>query len=552
MSRRVLIVNVTRMGDLVQMGTLLARLQEEWPGVQVDLVIDRRFSEVTSLLAGVEEVVPYDFHEFIDNSRIAKHDVGSLYREMRAWVAPLHERRYDRIINLTFNPASAFLSSYMDVADIRGARCGWDGRMIIDNPWMNYFSDMHHFRSMNRFNLVDVYALGGSGPGKFAPLRACIPAEAGAWAKHFLAMPGNDSHQWIAVQAGASDVMKAWRPEHFGVTLARLSDKWSGGIVLVGAPGEQATAAQVVQVYRGSGGKNPVKNAVGHTSVSQLTALLAESRVLLTNDTGPMHLAVAVQTPVIDVSVGHVDFRETGPYGRGHWVVQPQLDCAPCGFQQVCAHHSCKDRIPSERIAELMLHVLGKAGRPSSDPGFRLYESDVDEDQLGTFRLRGGVEAPLAEWYAEFWRRYAYKSWTGLPSRLPVQPLPPPDARLAMEHIALLIPRLDALCRRAGKIAQVASRRPLPVNELQRLQHTQAEERERAIAMGMRSPATGPVTVAFVRSIHSDDLQGLDRLAQYHAQACRKWRVQVVELGDALSHYLDGTLSRPLAMASGM
>ena len=161
MSRQVLIINVTRMGDLVQMGALLARLQEEWPGVAVDLVVDRRFAEVASLLTGLRDVITYDFHELINDSRAAVKSVVALYKHLATWARPLVERRYDRIINLTFNRPSALLASYIGAPDIRGAHCAWDGESVIDNPWMAYFTDMHHFRSMNRFNLVDVYALGG-------------------------------------------------------------------------------------------------------------------------------------------------------------------------------------------------------------------------------------------------------------------------------------------------------------------------------------------------------------------------------------------------------
>ena len=78
MSRQVLILNMTRMGDLVQMGTLLARLQEEWPGVAIDLVVDRQFAAVASLLSGLREIIAYDFHALIDDSRAAVKNVAAL------------------------------------------------------------------------------------------------------------------------------------------------------------------------------------------------------------------------------------------------------------------------------------------------------------------------------------------------------------------------------------------------------------------------------------------------------------------------------------------
>ena len=528
--KQVLVLNITRMGDLVQMGPLLARLQEEWPGVAVDLVVDRRFAPVASMLSGLRDIIAFDFHGLIDASRAAVKDTVSLYQEVANWARPLLEQKYDRIINLTFNKPSAFLASYVGGSDIRGARCAWDGGIVIDNSWMSYFTDIHHFRRMNRFNLVDVYAMGGSRPGSFAPLTVTIPAESREWAQRFLASGKQAPTQWIAVQAGASDVMKAWRPQHFGKTLALLSKCWTGGIVFVGAPSEQEAIAHVIQVYHDTGGCNPLKNAAGQTTLEQLVALLAECRLLLTNDTGPMHLAVAVKTPVVDLSVGHVDFRETGPYGPGHWVIQPELECAPCGFEQVCAHHACKDRLPPEQVSELMLHVLNRGPFPTDISNFRVYESGIDGDQLGTFHLRVGHEPPTTVWYADFWRRYWYELFTGMPSKVPALDAPAPDAEDASEQIAALFPMLDSLCRRAEKIVRIAGRKPIAAQTLQVLQQEQLREREHIVQLGMNALATIPITAAFLRTIQNDNVQGLDRLAKHHAQAYRQWRTQLTEV----------------------
>ena len=527
MRKQVLILNITRMGDLVQMGTLLARLQEEWPGAAVDLVVDRQFASVATMLKGLRDVIAIDFHALIDESRALAKDAVALYQEAAGWAAPLRERRYDRVVNLTFNRPSALLADYVGAPDIRGARSAWDGGTVISHPWMAYFTDIHLVRRINRFNLVDVYAMGGSRAGAFAPLEICVPREAHEWAGRFLFAEAPPAMEWIAVQAGASDMMKAWRPQYFGRTLAALSRRWSGGILLVGASSEQATLAQVIEVYREAGGRNVVKNAAGRTTLAQLSALLSKCRLLLTNDTGPMHLAVGVNTPVIDLSVGHVDFQETGPYGPGHWVLQPELDCAPCGFEQVCAHHACKDRIPAEHVAELMLHVLGQSPCPTTVSGFRLYRSDMDADQLGTFRLVAGHEDPTTAWYARFWRRYWYEAFTGSPSRLDVPAGLPPDAGRALTQIATLLPLLDRLCQRSAAIRSLTARRPLPVQELRSLQQELASERERAVQLGRGSLALAPLTAAFVRSLHNDNVQGLERLARHHAEAYRQWRRHV-------------------------
>jgi hypothetical protein len=398
--------------------------------------------------------------------------------------------------------------------------------MVVENPWMAYFCDFHQFRRFNRFNLVDVYALGGSGPGTFTPLQLTISREARAWAQQNLAGPAG----WIAVQAGASDSMKAWRPHLFGLALAHFSKRWPGGIVFIGSSEEETTIAEVTQVYREAGGRNPVKNMAGRTTLSQLAGLLSECKVLLTNDTGPMHVAVAAGTPVIDLSVGHVDFQETGPYGPGHWVIQPELDCAPCGFDQICAHHACKDRIVPDFVADLMLHVLNTGPCPSQVFGTCLYESGVDGDGLGTFRLRAGTESSMTAWYAAFWRRYWYEAHTGLRSNLPFPEGSPPDAQEAKEQMRRLLPLLQMACQRADEIARLASRASVHLSELKKRQNEQRAEQEWLMQIGMSTAATAPITAAFFRQLHNDNVQGLDRLAHHQANAYRKWLARVVEI----------------------
>lgn len=547
--KQVLILNITRMGDLVQMGTLLGRLREEWPGCAIDLVIDRRFAPITAMLPGLRDVVLCDAHEWVYESRAAVKDVVELYEEVSAWARPLLERNYDRIINLTFNRASALLAGYVGASDIRGARSAWDGGSVIDNPWMAYFTDMHQFRRLNRFNLVDLYALGGSQPGTFVPLQVSVGAQATDWARRYLYSDGQDRTSWIAVQAGASDVMKAWRPQYFGEALARFSHQWAGSMVFLGTAAERDTIAQVLHAYKSAGGVSPVKNAAGQTTIDQMTALLAECRLLVTNDTGPMHLAVAVRTTVVNLSVGHVDFRETGPYGPGHWVLQPELDCAPCGFDRICAHHACKDRLPAEQVAALLLHVLGRGPVPSDVLGFRIYRSGVDEDQLGTFTCHAGHEPAETAWYAAFWRRYWYEAYTGLPSRVPQPNGPPPDLDAAAALLASLEPAVSRACGRADEIVRMAEGCPVDVKRLQSWQREQARERETLMRMGMSMPIVTPVTAVFLRAIQNDNVEGLGKLARHQAHAYRQWRTQLQHLHQMLRTWKRSVRAR-LPMAS--
>ena len=523
MSKRVLLINITRMGDLVQMGTLLQRLQHEWPGAEVDLVVDQRFAPVAKLLPHLRHIVGYDFHRLVDESRAQTKDVVSLYQDMTRWAAPLVEARYDRVINLTFNRRSGLLTSYLGAKDIRGIAAPKDGDVTIHNPWMAYLTDVHHERRFNHFNLVDIYALGGSGTGPFAPLSLTIAPDTAQWARDFLAPHGGEQFTWVAVQVGASDPMKAWRPQLFGQTLAALSRQAPVGYVFIGTEEERKAIHLAQTTYRQTGGTAPFCDAVGKTSLPQLAAVLSQCRLLLTNDTGPMHLAVAAGTPVVDLSVGHVDFRETGPYGPGHWMVQPDLECAPCGFDQVCFHHGCKDRLVPDQIAALCLHVLTGAAFPRSITGARIYRSRADEDGLGSTELQAGREDPLVEWYGRFWRRFWFEEFTGRASQVPSHPEPSPDSADALVIFEHLTPLAKQLVSTAEELLRLTSKRPLPVSALKQVQLRETAQRQQILALSMQSPATASLTVAMVRDTHNDDGSDLTGLAQARLATYRRW-----------------------------
>ncbi len=524
MTRQVLLINITRMGDLVQMGTLLQRLQHEWPGAAVDLVVDDRFAPVAKLLPHLRHVISYDFHRLVDDSRAQTTDVVTLYREMTRWAAPLVEAGYDRAVNLTFNRRSGLLTSYVGAKDIRGIAAPKQGDVTIHNPWMAYLTDVHTQRRFNQFNLVDIYALGGSEIGPFAPLSLTIPSDVAQWGSEFLETQTEQDIPWMAVQVGASDPMKAWRPELFGRTLASLSRQAKIGYVFIGTEEERKAIRVAQSMYRQAGGTGPLCDAVGRTTLPQLAAILARCRALLTNDTGPMHLAVGVGTPVIDLSVGHVDFRETGPYGPGHWIVQPDFSCAPCGFDQVCFHHACKDRLDPDQIAGLCLHVVAGAAFPRSTTGVRIYRSCADEDGLGNVELVAGQEDPTVSWYGRFWRRYWYKEFTGRLSLIPAVTTPPPDFSEARHMLEHLTPLAATLVATAEELARLTARRPLPVRALQEAQAREGKARQQVVALSMQMPATASLAVALVRDTHNDEGSELAEMAHARLATYRRWR----------------------------
>ncbi len=516
MKKQVLIINITRMGDLIQMIPLLARLEEECPGVAIDLIVDHEFSHVATLIPGVRHVLAFDFQQLMDESRVCARDVVSLYKDLSMWAKPLLQVGYDRVVNLTFNRRSAFLAKFFGCSDERGMTTAHDGSVLVRNSWMKYFLDFHAYRYVNRFNIVDLYALGGSSPGNYHPIHMTVTPESRDWAGSFLRHSGTPD-TWVAVQVGASDPMKAWRPEYFGQFMAHLSHKTNVGFVLIGTKKEETSVTEAVRVYQQAGGQGVLCQAVGQTSVPELVALLQKCHLMVTNDTGPMHMAVGVETRVLNISVGHVDFWETGPFGPGHWVVQPDIVCGPCGFDKVCPHHACKDLIIPQEIAELTRHILGHGEFPFFTSKIRVYEGGVNEDQLGTFVLRAGAESALTSWYGVYWQRYWYELFTGQSSHCSLLAHPPPDQSEILVLWEQLAPMLDTLCKQAERVLQCCRQQPIPVQQLKEAQHLLKCETLAMKELVRPSLAFGPLGAASIRETFNLEGQTLLSMAEENA-----------------------------------
>lgn len=532
MGKQVLILNITRMGDLVQTVPLLARLEQEWPGVVIDLVVDTRFAPMAALLPGLRHVHAYHFSTVLRTAQDTLGGNESLSPDLTAWAQSLAAVGYDRVINLTFTRWSGLLAAAIGAPDTRGA-VTTNGISTLKNPWLAYCVDMHQFRRFNRFNVADLFALGGSGLGSHQPIRLTIPSQTVEWARDRVATYRTLGVPLVAVQVTASKTKKAWRPEYFGRTMAALSRQTPCVFVLTGTATDAGAVAEAVAAYQAAGGTSTLCDMVGQTDVHQLAALLRESQLALASDTGPMHLAVGVGTPVLNISVGHVDFRETGPYGPEHWVVQPVLDCAPCDMAEACTHHQCKELVIPEQVAELARHVLGLAPFPECWTGVRVYQSAIDADGLVFYQQRAGQVDAITEWYGAFWRQFWYEQFTGRTSRFPVDGISP-DLTERQDHFRQFAPELDRVVQHAERLASLCHQTSVSADNLKAAQDELIAARQAIMPTAMASPAFGPITTALLRDLYDGRVLDIRTRADQQVGGYRMWRTRVHEVIDRL------------------
>lgn len=151
---------------------------------------------------------------------------------------------------------------------------------------------------------------------------------------------------------------KRWLPDRFADVVKRLvrqleqAESAHVAVVILGAKGEESLGKGIAaQLDR----RSVVLS--GATTIRELMAVVKRCRLLITNDTGPMHIAAAFGVPVVAV-FGPTDWRTTAPYGQERSIVREPVDCAPCLLRECPIDHRCMTRIPVERVYEAAVQQL--------------------------------------------------------------------------------------------------------------------------------------------------------------------------------------------------
>jgi len=216
------------------------------------------------------------------------------------------------------------------------------------------------------FRYLDlVRALGASGD---ALPRLAVTADAIRTADDLLARQGVAAGATcIAVNPGSVyGNAKRWPPERFAAVADALAVRRGAQVLLVGSGGEMGVLQSVARAMR-----EPAVVLGGRTDIGMLPGLLRRARLLLTNDTGAMHVAAAVGTPVLAV-FGPTDVEATGPLGPWCRSVRVPVPCSPCLLRECPIDHRCMTGITVEevvRTAEELLNETQPDGCPAGQLG---------------------------------------------------------------------------------------------------------------------------------------------------------------------------------------
>ncbi|HEY3381264.1 MAG TPA: glycosyltransferase family 9 protein [Vicinamibacterales bacterium] len=363
--RRVLVLQLCRMGDILQTTPMLRGIRREHPDWHVTLVLLDGFASVPIPTRLYDRLVSFPHSALFATVATNPDQWRDGLTRLRSLIEELGSEPYDLALNLTHSDVSGYLMAAVPSRERRGVVFGADRKRAIRGAWMQYFWATARSRLLRAFNLVDLYTWSADVGCDDGALDLAVPDPARHRIEEWLNEHKAGVRPLIALQLGASEQIRQWRPENF----AGLVDQLPADVadfVLVGTAGERPLADRFKAVVR-----RPVLDAVGSTSLTELGALLGRCRLLVTNDTGTMHVATAVGTKVLEITLGPALAHETGPYGVGHLIVEPEIACFPCPAGADCNHRSCHEYLSPGAGAALVRFAMGEPGVPTV-PGGRV------------------------------------------------------------------------------------------------------------------------------------------------------------------------------------
>lgn len=323
----ILLIRPGGIGDAVLLAPAIEALKKKFPKAELTILAEKRNAGGFALIPAVDQVLRYDVpREFLAAFRL-KSDLV------------IDTEQYHRL--------SAVVARLTGAPTLIGF--GTNERARLFHHAIPYSQDDYEAASF--FGLL--VPLGLRPPTSTDTPFLSVPALAQAKAKQLLAP--FSGHPFVVLFPGASIPERHWGTDRFGQVAVRLAEQ-GFGIVVVGGKDDTASGAKIITA---SGGLN----LAGQTSLAETAAIIERAALLISGDSGVLHLGVGLGTPTVSL-FGPGIAKKWAPRGPQHRVLNHLLPCSPCtkfGYTQKCPHNTeCMQKITPEEVLQAAMALLAK------------------------------------------------------------------------------------------------------------------------------------------------------------------------------------------------
>lgn len=323
---KILIIKPSALGDIVHSLPFLYSLRQRYPEAEIHWVVARGLQGLIEDHPMIQRLWIIDKERWKELSKLPQ-----TFAQLRRLQGELRRERFDLVVDL-----QGLLRSGL-IAWATGAPCRIGFREAREGSPFFYTHRVRGGREIHaaeRYMKVATFLGCESSPLVFPlppfpprpPLVESLPAK----------------YAVLAPSAGTE--VKRWPPDRFGELASRLPLL----SVVVAAGSDIALAERVAAASRGK-----ALSLAGKTSMKELFAVIRNAKFVVSNDTGPMHIAAALQVPVFAI-FGPTNPYRTGPYGQIHTIIREGIPCSPCYRRKTCGTVRCMDNLSVERVLDII------------------------------------------------------------------------------------------------------------------------------------------------------------------------------------------------------
>ena len=289
---RILCVRLDNLGDVVMTTPAFRALKTTWPNCQLTLLTSSAGAAIAEYIPEVDDVIRFDV-PWVSGDAESRSKLLPMTARLKAYA-------FDAAIIFTVqsqNPLPAAMVCYL--ADIpRVLSCCRENPYQLITDWVPDHEVFMATRHEVERQLDLVQSIGCHTINQNLSLKT--PSTDRQYVRNLLAVHACDlDRPWLVVHPGASEAKRRYPADDFVQALSRLRQEFGYQIVLTGSQDEQLLAAQIQQKISLYSDEEPIINLAGQLTIGQLIGLLAEAPLLIANNTGPVHIAAAVGTPVV-------------------------------------------------------------------------------------------------------------------------------------------------------------------------------------------------------------------------------------------------------------
>jgi heptosyltransferase II len=330
---KILIRSTNWIGDAIMTTPAVRTIRRNFPAAEITLLALPWVADVFRASPRVDRIMFYD--------RGGRHKglPGKI-----SLASELRREKFDAAILLQ----NAFEAAFLAFAAGISVRAGYttDGRGLLLTHGVKRTNairkvhQVHYYQEMLRGL--------GLAPGS-DELELTVPAEALQWARdHLREIAGGESRQVVGINPGAAyGPAKRWPADKYAGLVEKLLRLSETAVIVFGTEADRDAADRIRRIP-GSGGR--IFDLTGRTTLAQAMGLISLCTVFVTNDSGLMHIAAALNTPTVAV-FGSTNPVTTGPFSSRASVVRSQLECSPC-LKTHCPrdHFQCMENITVEEV----------------------------------------------------------------------------------------------------------------------------------------------------------------------------------------------------------